>query len=476
MPVSYDLTFPAGKGHRETLSYQGKEVPFYAYEHLVYVSHPKNAEYEQMNLYVPAAYLEGKTVNGYTAAKAPVFLPNGVGGYMPGEPSVPTAQDRMTHGPNASLAALARGYVVAAPAIRGRTTVDADGHYVGKAPALIVDYKAAVRYLRFNRNRLPAGNTDRIIANGTSAGGALSALLGATGNDKGYEPYLKEIGAAKARDDIFAASVYCPITDLDHADMAYEWIFNGINTYYQQKGQGGAPGRPLNAPAESARESTMTRTEEAVSGQLKKGYPAYLNSLKLKAPDKTLLTLDEDGNGSFRDYLKDLYLASAQKALDKGVDVTRTDWVEVDDGQVMDMDFGVYGMAVTRLKAAPAFDKLDSSSGENDEFGTEDGEPRHFTEFAMTHRSDRQALADPNVIALMNPLASLSRRSGKVARYWRIRHGSLDRDTVLAVPAELALMLQGQKKKVDFEVAWGKGHAGDYDLESLFDWIDGICK
>ena len=31
---------------------------------------------------------------------------------------------------------------------------------------------------------------------------------------------------------IFASSNYCPITNLEHADMAYEWMFNGVNSYY----------------------------------------------------------------------------------------------------------------------------------------------------------------------------------------------------------------------------------------------------
>ena len=35
----------------------------------------------------------------------------------------------------------------------------------------------------------------------------LSALAGATGNAKEYEPYLKAIGAAKARDDILQQAV-----------------------------------------------------------------------------------------------------------------------------------------------------------------------------------------------------------------------------------------------------------------------------
>jgi acetyl esterase/lipase len=51
----------------------------------------------------------------------------------------------------------------------------------GKAPACIVDLKAAVRYLRRNHGLMPGG-AERIVSHGTSAGGALSALFGATGN------------------------------------------------------------------------------------------------------------------------------------------------------------------------------------------------------------------------------------------------------------------------------------------------------
>lgn len=66
---------------------------------------------------------------------------------MPGDIADPK-KPNFDGGESALLAALARGYVVVSPAIRGRTTKNAAGRYVGKAPALIVDYKAAVRYLR----------------------------------------------------------------------------------------------------------------------------------------------------------------------------------------------------------------------------------------------------------------------------------------------------------------------------------------
>ena len=63
--------------------------------------------------------------------------------------------------------------------------------------------------------------------------------LMSTGNDPRYLPYLKKIGAAKARDDIFAAIVFCPITLLSHADEAYEWVFKDETVYHQGKIPGG---------------------------------------------------------------------------------------------------------------------------------------------------------------------------------------------------------------------------------------------
>lgn len=60
--------------------------------------------------------------------------------------------------------------------------------------------------------------------------------------------------------------------------------------------------------------------------------------------------------------------------------------------------------------------------------------------------------------------------------YWRIRHGAVDRDTSLAIPVILAAKLREQGCSVDLALPWGYGHAGDYDLEELFSWVDGICR
>ena len=481
------LAFDPSSYTDETLVVNGKPVAFRAYRSIPYAALPKDAARQRMSIFIPAAYLTGGTINGYTAKTAPIFLPNGVGGYMPGEIQEPTERSRMTGTPNASLIALSRGLVVAAPAIRGRTDKDASGSYIGKAPSLVVDYKAAVQYLRYNAARLPAGNTDRIIANGTSAGGALSALLGATGGSADYADALAEIGAAGGRDDIYAASCYCPITDLDHADMAYEWIFAGVNDYHQSA-KGSMPpaasaassgntavNRPLNAPAEGAA-APMTEEQSTASARLKELYPAYLNSLGLKDASGSPMLLNPDGTGSFAEYVKALYQASAQSALDRKADLGGADWFTVRDGKAANVDLAKYAAWATRLKAAPAFDKLDRSSGENDVFGTTANVPRHFTDFARRYDPAHADLAPDADIRRMNPLGYIGTAGVKTAPHFRIRHGAKDRDTALAVPAVLALRLQNAGIDVDFAVPWGQGHGGDYDLDELFNWIDRICK
>ncbi len=481
----YDLTFDASKGVEKSLMCNGKEIDFIAYENIVYVKNPKNAESQKLSIYIPAAYLHGGVINGYAAKTAPIFMPNGVGGYMPGNIQVPTESDTFTKKPNASLVALSRGLVVVSPAIRGRTTIT-DGEYVGKAPALIVDYKAAVRYIRHNINRIPAGKIDKIISNGTSAGGALSAALGITGNAPEFEPYLEEIGAADASDEIFAASVYCPITNLENADKAYEWIFYGENKYYPamwqlqdiQARRGDKKikvySNSANNPTASTSAVDMTKDEIKISKILRDAFPNYLNSLNLRDETGKLLTLDKNGNGSFKDYIKRKYIESAQDALNLGIDLSGVTWVKIKNGKVVDVDLKKYPAAATRMKAAPAFDKIDLSSAENDEFATEKNSPRHFNEIVQKNFGGE--MADADLIKIMNPLNFIGRADVTTAEHFRIRHGAVDRDTALAIPAILALKLQNSGVDVNFFSPWGRGHAGDYDLEQLFDWIDSICK
>ena len=169
-----------------------------------------------------------------------------------------------------------------------------------------------MRWLRHNAGRFP-GDTERIVSNGTSAGGALSALLGASGNHPDHGSALQALGAAEQRDDLFAVSAYCPITNLEQADAAYEWQFNGVNDYRRIE-------ISMLDFSVQRREipGTLTTDQIRLSAALKAAFPAYVNSLGLSDPAGRALRLEADGQGSLLDHVKALLTASAQQALAAG--------------------------------------------------------------------------------------------------------------------------------------------------------------
>ena len=177
------LTFDINNYESMTGTVDNKEIKYRAFEYIPYVSNPIDIDQQYINIYIPEEYFNNGTVNGYNTQTAPIFMPNNVGGYMPSQPMVPKVENNK---PNSALYALSRGYVVASPATRGRTNKASDGNFIGKAPAVIVDLQAATAYLHANDATMP-GNAKRIITNGTSAGGAVSLLQGATGNTSDYQ-------------------------------------------------------------------------------------------------------------------------------------------------------------------------------------------------------------------------------------------------------------------------------------------------
>ena len=466
----YNLKFDANKNYTvKTSEVNGKTITYRAYENIVYVKNPVDVNYQTINIYIPEEYFKGQSIGKYNEKTAPLFFPNSVGGYMPGAAGKPEI-DKKTGKENASLVALSRGYIVAASGARGRTLKDEQGNYTGKAPAAIVDLKSAVRYLRSNDKNMPR-NAERIISNGTSAGGALSVLLGATGNNKDYEPYLKELGAADAKDDIFAVSAYCPITNLDHANEAYEWMFSDVKTYKKIQ----ITMLDYNVERKYT-EGTLTTEEVSRSADLKKMFPSYVNSLKLKDKKGKILTLDKNGNGSFKEQIKKYYIDSANKALANGTDLSSFEFLTIKDGKVTDLDYDKYIAYMGRQKTPGAFDNVDLSTGENNLFGDKTTDNRHFTKYMLEHTTVNGQMADKNIIKMMNPMNYIGTKGTTSSKYWRIRHGAVDKDTSLAIPAILALKLENLGKNVDFATPWATSHSGDYDLDELFTWIDSIVK
>jgi hypothetical protein len=452
------LAFDASKYTVQTQDFQGKTLKVRAYERLIYVANPVDTALQVINIYIPESYFNDETINGYTAATAPIFFPNKVGGYMPAQAAtfINSPQRGGFGGPPSAAIpmALSKGYVVASAGARGRISPQ------GKAPAGIVDLKAAIRYLKLN-DKAMAGDANKIVSNGTSAGGAMSSLLGATGNHADYEPDLKAIGAANTSDDVFAVSAYCPIINLENADMAYEWQFNKIHNY---KGRG-------------AKEGTLDAAAIKVSDALKNAFPQYLNSLGLTNEKGQKLNLNTEGEGNFKELVKTHIVASAQTALDKGKDLSKHAFLKIENGKVKSVDFDGYLVYLERMKTPPAFDALDNSSPENQLFGSATMDKRHFTDFAVKQTaSDAATMADKMQIKKMNPMNYIGDKGAKTAKNWRVRHGAKDKDTGFAIPVILATTLQNKGFKVDFALPWDVPHSGDYDLDELFAWADAVCK
>ncbi|MBR2990042.1 MAG: hypothetical protein IKF51_01105 [Solobacterium sp.] len=209
---------------------------------------------------------EEAEVNGYTALTAPVVMPINTPGY--------SAQSALSSYTDVSDY-MEAGFVYVHAGCRGR---DAG------APAGVTDLKAAVRYIRYSDDTVP-GDAESIFTFGMSGGGAQSSLMGTTGDSDLYDPYLKAIGAVEGVSDAVLGSMcWCPITNLDTADEAYEWMLGTTR-------------------------SGLSDEEQEISDQLAESFAEYINNAGIKDDDGNVLTLEksEEGiyqAGSYYDYMK----------------------------------------------------------------------------------------------------------------------------------------------------------------------------
>ncbi len=490
---------------------------------VVYVANPASLDYETLGIYVPGAYLEA-TANGdgtytasvksdaqvgqFTAVTAPYVLPVNTPGY--------NASQAPTWLADGIASYTQAGMIYLQPGIRGRdNTTDSQGQeVVGGAPWGVTDLKAAIRYVRYNKDVLP-GDTDKIVSFGHSGGGAQSAILGASGDSTLYNPYLEALGAAMKdkegnpiSDAPYGTMTWSPITSLDYADAAYEWNLGQF------------------ADSNTRAEGTFT---QALSQDLAKEYANYINQLGLKHEGQALtLTESSEGiytQGSYATYLEGVVNQSLNNFLaDTSFPYTsdgagpggstesvtsetaqayidslnaEAQWVTYDaatnTAKISSLaDFAKYVKKAS--KAVPAFDDLSRSQAENAVFGVAEENELHFDQVVARLLKNNQAkyesLTDWNsqyvtdfesdlaktdslgkTIAerqdLYNPMFYLTSaysgyQTSKPAPHWRIRSGLSQGDTALTVETNLALALENQAngavKSVDFATVWGQGN------------------
>ena len=476
------LAFDVKNYESRSSTIDNKEIKYRAFEYIPYVANPIDIDQQYMNIYIPEEYFNNGTVNGYNTQTAPIFMPNAVGGYMPSQAMAPKVENGK---PNSVLYALSRGYVVASPATRGRTNKASDGNFIGKAPAVIVDLQAATAYLHANNAAMP-GNANRIITNGTSAGGAVSLLQGATGNSSDFQPYLQALGAATAPTNVYAVSAYAPITNLDAADMAYEWSYSGITAFNKvSMGQGELPqanvGGTAAPPKRTMQRVNLNADDLAYSNLLKERFPDYVNNLQLHDSMGRILKLDKNGNGTFKSYVKTFIIDAANKAQAQGTDLSRHTYLVRDNktGAIKDINWDVYNQFVSRSKAPGAFDSRANDSGENSLFGTSTTDNNHFTITAALHDTTSNQdvyVENAKVVTMMNPMNYLGSPAATNAQFYRIRYGTADSNTSIAIPLIVGTRAQNLGYKVDMSTPFNVDHSGDYDLEELFNWMDTIVK
>lgn len=534
------------------------ETDYYGLLNVVFEKNITSPQYQYMNILVPAGYLttdaDGNVtginadaeIGGYTAATAPIIFNNECSGWNSSTPGKPGGWNKFAPYTSEGIIYISCG---------ARSRNDTNGlegdefESFGKAPTPVVDLKAGIIFLKANADAIP-GNVDRIFSEGTSGGGQMSSMLGASGNMEEYYPYLYQVGAigveydeatdtytSKYDDSVYGCQCYCPIADIENADMAYAWMHyeDGITSYVDNS-----------TPGSSGETFEFTPFQLELQNDLAKAFGAYINSLGLKDLEGNPLSFDvnEDGTINLRSgSYYDAILANIANALKAYTDAMNAEekakfeadmlaenlegspWLTIgEDGSYKINDLtafmkanifssfdratgttSIVSLSEKRNKDIPSFDTL-PASGEGNAFGDADVNAVHFSasvgqvlkdnyaKYAELEGFDsnvvdtyiEQALSDGNVarqVSLMNATHILladaaGEQDSTPAQYWRTRNGTADEHTSFTIAYNLCLAANMNGKNVDYSLVWAMthGHNEGTTTGTLVDWINSICK
>ena len=483
-----------------------------------YLSRPNRPEDQKINIYIP----------GNATKQSPImFIVNNSGWRMNDFPTGTVRDGGDYDGTSSKIGvALKKGWVIVSYGARSRGNgATVEGEYLGHSPSTMTDTKAAIRYLRFNRKALPAGDTERIVITGTSGGGALSTVIAASGNNKDFLPSLYEVGAAGVTrnpdgtfsseegigDNVFAVVSYCPITDLGHADAAYEWLYKDVRKALYLAGK-------MNYPF--ADEASINKASDYLSNI----YAEYIDTLGLKDENGEALT--STNLSAFIERLMrheiDLTLGdigAERMAADVEQEIRRrgpmgggqnagaaqhrenNGWIRFNSDGSYDYDLQkhLYYLALyTALKPAPSFSNIGLygiQMNEDDLFGARDEQYCPFNPYSWDNdaRGNKVGKDDTGMtweeymatdagkaLALQAKMTCamdyIIENESDTAPHWYVRHGMDDRDTSFAVEATLfaSIMNSPRVKSHNVGFSWLKPHSGDYDIPEAWSWLESI--
>lgn len=492
-----------------------------------YAANPTHPELEKMAIFVPSKFMKCKrNVRGETytcepnadkridmlrSTNAPIVMPIETPDY-------------------ASMPALHQYRDVSKFTNAGLVYIHAGCRGIEQAaPACVADLKAAIRFIRHNKNNIPA-DTESIYVFGQGHGGGLAAILGASGNSKLYQPYLKEIGALLSGSDaVHGVMAWSPITGLESANEAYEW-----NMGYTRKG--------------------ISQNQHELSNRLARAYADYVNNAGFRNDRDISLRLQysERGiyqSGTYYDYIMQTIQDSASHFFKKtpfpytpqrhqykfgdfskneqpvvgeldpqGTFLTRRQylrylnskrkWVRFDflenKAIIRSVDDFIQSFKPA-TKPIAAFDAINRQQLENKLFRTDDGQNRHFDEWTMkilqNHpkakefaddliATDRLGVTVAQRRNMYSPLyymlpSSAGYRSAEVAPTWRI-HSDINQ-TATALTSEANLFLAAERyptaidvhKHAEFIAIWAAENIMPEDqnvepMDALIAWIRGF--
>lgn len=500
---------------------------YYELKNVPYCTNVVCEQYQYMNIYAPAEYFRGESVNGYTAETAPIVFMNNCSGWMSSKPG------------GVNFDYVGEGFVFVNCGARSRDA----GEY-GKSPCAVVDQKSAIRTLRLNADVIP-GDMDRIFSVGASGGGQMSSILGASGNMDEYYPYLYESGApgvsydkasgvytSTIDDSIYGCMAYCPIADINNADMAYAWMRYECGETGATQMTGGTV--------------EFNEFKLALQKDLAIAFCEYINSLGIEDAEGNVLSFDvvngvpDPRSGSYYERtLENMSIAlnallasctkddgsfSYQKSIGMGpkaqtVEYTSLEeyfasftnldqWLKQDaDGsyQVTDLTGFLLGTGLARNKDIPGFDTFDRSA-ENNAFGASDEYAVHYSasvaavleanydKYSALDGFDAQSVdeyikeANREDIQLQTYLMNathimLNVAAGKetadFASYWRTRNGTADEHTSFSIAYNLCLAAgMAGAEGVDYSLVWDMPHSSNEGTSTgtYVEWIHSICK
>ena len=479
----------------------------------VYInSNITNLQNQTMLIYAPSEYFDvdsdgnvtginySNTVNGYTAKTSPIVFLNECGGWRSSSPR------------SCETSYIEPGFVYVTCGARSRDAMSSDGTvHTGKAPMQMADLKSGVIELRANDSVIP-GDKNKIISVGTSGGGQMSSIFGTSGDMKEYYPYMYEAGTlgvtknsdgtynSAIPDSIFAAQNYCPIADIENADLAYAWWWvdlvddGGIN------------------------KGNITKFEKRLQELEADEYIKYLNALHLKDDFGNELTLTGLRSGSYYDAILNNLSDSLNQFVANGeIDVEATygdysKWLTKDkDGNYAVTDLRGFmigtGLVNNRNKAIPGFDPMDKSA-ENDAFGKAEQDKVHFSKAVAKILKENydelsklegfnkeqfdsyieEALDGENAAYinnqtnLMNATHILLGYDGIKAvnpvKHFRNRSGTADQHTSFSVGFNIMLAAKSFGIDTDYALVWNMPHGSNEGTSTgtFIEWVNKICK